>query len=109
MSKLAFLSVVFGLAACAPKTSPVAAVSAAESGLAAAGKVAMAYLALPVCGATSATVCGQPKIRAQIKTDFDSAYAAVTNAQTVADGGGSPDMTAVTVALTLLQSDVKGL
>jgi hypothetical protein len=92
------------LAACVSPTTPkpaVAPVSAAEATLAAAGRVILACYAVPACSA----IAPKPKIKA----DYDTAYSAVTAAQTVADAGGSPDMTAASAALALLQADVAPL
>jgi hypothetical protein len=91
------------LAACsttAPQSS-VAAVTASEAALAAAGRVILACYGVPRCAAVA------PK--AQIKSAYDAAYAAVTNAQTVADAGGSPDLTATTAAMSALQGLVAQL
>lgn len=97
------------LAACSSTTqSPVATVSAAEAALAASGRAALAYMQLPPCGGT-ATLCSAPTVKAQIKIAYDQAYAAVTAAQATADAGGSPDMTAATAALTVLQNIVTSL
>jgi hypothetical protein len=90
------------LSACSSKPgTPVAAVSASEAALAAAGRTVLACYTVPACSAVA------PK--AQIKAAYDSAYAAVTQAQTVADGGGSPDLTASTAAMTSLQAIVAQL
>jgi hypothetical protein len=94
------------LAACVSTPTPapkpaVAPVSAAEATLAAAGRVILACYAVPACSA----VAPKPKIKA----DYDAAYSAVTAAQTVADAGGSPEMTAASAALALLQADVAPL
>jgi hypothetical protein len=82
------------LAGCQSQSS-VAAVSASEAALAAAGRVVLACYSVPKCSAVA------PK--PQIKSAYDSAYSAVTQAQTVADAGGSPDMTAATAAMSALQ------
>lgn len=107
-----FAAVIFGslavlLAACpggpsqSPAQSSVAAVSASEAALAAAGRVVLACYSVPKCSAVA------PK--PQIKAAYDSAYTAVTNAQTVADAGGTPDMTAATAAMSALQGLVAQL
>ena len=91
------------IAACsatAPQSS-IAAVSASEAALAAAGRAVLACYTVPRC----ATVA--PK--AQIKGAYDAAYTAVTQAQTVADAGGTPDMTASTAAMSALQGLVAQL
>lgn len=90
------------LTACSgTQQSSVAAVSASEAALAAAGRVVLACYTVPKCAAVA------PK--PQIKAAYDSAYTAVTNAQTVADGGGTPDMTAATAAMSALQGLVAQL
>lgn len=96
------------LAGCAVTPKNVATVSAAEAGLAASGKIALAYMQLPACGG-AATLCSDPAIKAQIKSKYDTAYAAVTSAQAVADAGGTPDMTLATAALAALQGQVNAL
>lgn len=94
---------------CASKQPPVAQVSAAEAALAAAGKVALGYMHLPVCAAGGLQACAQPVVKAQIKTAYDTAYDAVTAAQAQADAGQSPSMTAALSALATLQSLVATL
>lgn len=79
-----------------PATAPKASVSVAEATLAAAGRTVVACYAVPAC----ATVA--PK--SDIKRAYDGAYAAVTEAQTAADSGGSPDMTASVAALSALET-----
>jgi hypothetical protein len=68
----------------------VAAVSASEASLVAAGKVIMACYSVPACDKVA------PK--AQIKKAFDDAYSAVTAAQATADAGGTPTATAEAAA-----------
>lgn len=92
---------VFLVACSGTSQSSVAAVSASEAALAAAGRVVLACYTVPKCAAVA------PK--PQIKAAYDSAYTAVTNAQTVADGGGTPDMTAATAAMSALQGLVAQL
>jgi len=75
---------------------PVTPVVAAEAALAAAGHIVLGCYAVPACVAVA------PK--PAIKKAYDAAYNAVTAAQTVADAGGSPDMTAATAAMSGLQS-----
>lgn len=94
--------IVLTLAGCAQKQDARATVSASQASLAASGKVAMAYLHLPVCP-VSAPVCGTPSIRNQIKVAFDQATDALNAAQATADAGGTPDMVAATTALKTLQ------
>jgi hypothetical protein len=90
------------LAGCSPAPKPaVASVAASEAALAAAGRVILACYTVPSCLAVA------PK--AKIKAAYDSAYTAVTQAQTVADAGGSPDLTATTAAMTALQGIVAQL
>jgi hypothetical protein len=80
-----------------PGPRPAAAsVSASEAALAAAGRVVLACYTVPRCSAAA------PK--AQIKAAYDSAYISVTQAQTIADAGGSPDLTATTAAMSVLQA-----
>jgi hypothetical protein len=94
-----------GLAACGTsQQTNIANVSASEAALAGSGHAALAYLQLPVCTGTNGPICSNPTIKAQIKLAYDQAYSAVTAAQTVADSGGNPDMTAATAALTALQN-----
>jgi hypothetical protein len=95
-----------GLAGCGKPatTSPTPAVPdvvASEASLAAAGKVVLACYALPACAAQA------PK--AQIKLAYDAAYSAVTQAQTAADAGGSPNMTAAAAAVASLAQIVAQL
>ncbi|MDE2106743.1 MAG: hypothetical protein KGL39_56535 [Patescibacteria group bacterium] len=97
------------LAGCVSQQPPVAQVSAAEAALAAAGKVALGYMRLPVCTTGGPQACAKPVVKAQIKTAYDAAYGAVTAAQTQADAGQSPDMTAALSALATLQSLVATL
>ena len=87
------VTAVISVAGC--KTNAVATVSASEASLAAAGRVVLACYSVPACAAVA------PK--PAIKLAYDSAYTAVTSAQTTADAGGSPDMTAATAALSALQ------
>lgn len=111
-TSIGFTAVLWGafavwLAGCAPPTttpasSPaVSGVSASEASLAAAGHVVLACYAVPACAA----VAPKPAIKAA----YDKAYSAVTQAQTVADAGGSPDLTATTAALSVLQGLVTQL
>jgi hypothetical protein len=100
MNRLLILSFAAALAACTSTATnqqkTVATVSATEATLAAAGRAAVACMATPVCSA--------PALKAQIKAAYDKAYNAVTAAQSVADAGGSPDMTAATAAIVALQN-----
>ena len=68
----------------------VAAVSASEASLVAAGRVVMACYSVPACDKVA------PK--AQIKKAYDAAYDAVTAAQATADAGGTPTATAEAAA-----------
>jgi hypothetical protein len=81
--------------------SAVATVSASEAALAAAGRVVLACYSVPRC----ASVAPKP----QIKSAYDAAYAAVTQAQSVADAGGTPNMAATTAAMSALQGLVSQL
>jgi hypothetical protein len=95
------LGLALALPACAasstpPPAAPVAAVSGIEAALAAAGHAVLACYTVPACSAAA------PK--AQIRTAYDNAYSAVTAAQSTADAGGSPDLTAATAAMTTLQN-----
>jgi hypothetical protein len=102
--KTLLLAATLGLAACASTPTPtpaVAGVSAAEAALAAAGRVILACYTVPSCAAVA------PK--PTIKADYDAAYNAIVAAQVVADAGGSPDMTAATAAMTLLQGAIAQL
>jgi hypothetical protein len=103
LSSILWAGLVIWLAGCATSAPPPprAAVSAAEATLAAAGRVILSCYAVPACAAAA------PK--ATIRKDYDAAYTALTSAQAVADAGGSPDMTAATAALSLLQADVSTL
>ncbi len=97
---------VLGLAACAntPDNTarPAAAsVSALEASLAASGQVIMSCYAVPDC------VKVAPK--AKIKAAYDAAYDSVTQAQTLADAGGHPDMVATAAATSALQALVSQL
>lgn len=97
-------ALVICLAGCGATPAPqpsVAAVSASEAALAAAGRVVMGCYAVPACAAVA------PK--AKIRAAYDTAYTAVTQAQKVADAGGSPDMTAATAAMSELQGLVAQL
>lgn len=97
----------FILAGCSGSSSttpsPVAAVSAAETALAAAGQAVMACYGVAACEAKAVS------LSPQIKAAYDAAYTAVTAAQTAADAGGSPDMTAATAAMSALQGLVAQL
>lgn len=90
------------LAGCAPKpgvpagNATAASVSASEAALAAAGRVIVACYSVPACGA----VAPKPTIKAA----YDAAYASVTQAQGIADAGGTPDMTASVAAMSALQA-----
>jgi hypothetical protein len=104
VSKTRFPHVVLALAlgACANTAKPsVATVSALEAALAAAGRGVLACYALPACAAYA------PK--PTIKVAYDSAYTAVTAAQTAADAGGTPDLTAATAAIATLQGLITSL
>lgn len=82
--------------ASAPAPRPaVAAVSASQATLAAAGRVVMACYAVPACAAVA------PK--AKIRSAYDAAYDAVVAAQAVADTGATPDMSATTAAMVVLR------
>lgn len=83
------------LAGCA-KPAPVAAVSAAEASLTAAGKTILICYSVPRCNSAA------PKTA--IRAAYDTAYDAVTNAQAIADAGGTPDLVASTAALSALQA-----
>lgn len=76
--------------------SSVAAVSASEATLAAAGKTILVCYSVPRCAA----VAPKPQIRAA----YDLAYDSLTRAQTIADAGGTPDMVASASALSALQA-----
>lgn len=103
------LSLAASLAGCAASASggagsvpaPIVSVSASEAALAAAGRVVLACYSVPACAAVA------PK--PAIKVAYDNAYGAVTAAQAVADSGGSPDLTASTAALVVLQGLVAKL
>jgi hypothetical protein len=96
-SALLLGSFVAWLAACsATPQSSVAAVSASEAALAAAGKTILVCYGVPRCAA----VAPKPAIRAA----YDLAYDSVTRAQAIADAGGSPDMIASASALSALQA-----
>jgi hypothetical protein len=102
-SAVILASFALWLAACSqPGPRPAAAsVSASEAALAAAGRAVLACYTVPRCSAAA------PK--AQIKAAYDSAYISVTQAQTIADAGGSPDLTATTAAMSVLQGLVAQL
>jgi hypothetical protein len=97
-SALLLGSFVAWLAACSATTpqSSVAAVSASEAALAAAGKTILVCYGVPRCAAVA------PK--AQIRAAYDLAYDSVTRAQAIADSGGTPDMIASASALSALQA-----
>lgn len=91
------LAALLSLSACSSTTpSPVAAVSASEATLAAAGKTVLVCYSVPRCAAVA------PK--AQIRAAYDLAYDSVTRAQAIADAGGTPDMVASASALSALQA-----
>lgn len=92
------LAALLSLSACSSTTpqSSVAAVSASEAALAAAGKTILVCYGVPRCAAVA------PK--AQIRAAYDLAYDSVTRAQAIADAGGSPDMIASASALSALQA-----
>lgn len=71
-----------------------ASVSALEAALTGAGQAVLACYATPACAAVA------PK--PQIKTAYDTAYTTVTAAQSTADLGGTPDLTAATAAMSAL-------
>ena len=83
--------------------TPVAVVGGVQTGLAAAGHVVLACYAVPACEVKAVP------LKPQIKAAYDAAYSAVTAAQSEADAGGSPDMTAATAALSALQGLVAQL
>ncbi len=108
--KLSGLLLTVALAGCgATTTTPipgtttpaVATVSASQAVLAASGRTVLACYSVPACAKVA------PK--AKIKAAYDVAYKAVTDAQAVADTGGSPDMSLEAAALTTLQSLVAQL
>jgi hypothetical protein len=94
---LGSLAALLSLSACTttPQSS-VAAVSASEATLAAAGKTILVCYGVPRCAAAA------PK--AQIRAAYDLAYDSVTRAQAIADSGGTPDMIASASALSALQA-----
>lgn len=81
---------------CTTQPSPVAAVSAAEASLTAAGKTILICYSVPRCNSAA------PKTA--IRAAYDTAYDAVTSAQAIADAGGTPDLVASTAALSALQA-----
>jgi DNA-directed RNA polymerase subunit L len=100
------LAAAIGLVACAntPDNTarPAAAsVSALEASLAASGQVIMSCYAVPHC----ASVAPKPKIKAA----YDAAYNSVTQAQTLADAGGKPDMVATAATTSALEALVAQL
>ena len=95
-----FAALLAGCSSTTPQSS-VAAVSASEAALAAAGRTILVCYAVPRC-ATAA-----PKV--QIRTAYDQAYTAATTAQAIADAGGTPDLTATTAAMSALQALVAQL
>lgn len=78
-----------------------ATVSAAEGSLAAVGHTILACYKVPACDKLA------PKD--EITKAYIAAYTAITDAQAVADAGGTPDMTASTGALSALQGLVNAL
>jgi len=95
MKPLASLVLILGLAACAATPTPRSTVTASQVALTAAGRVVLACYSLPNCAAVA------PK--AQIRTAYDQAYAALVAAQATADAGGTPSMTAAAAAMATLQ------
>lgn len=90
------LGALLALDGCASKTSPVAAVAAAQDSLNAAGKTILACYSVPRCNAAAQ----KPAIRLA----YDTAYDSVTRAQAIADAGGTPNLVASTAALSALQA-----
>lgn len=90
------LAALLILSGCSTTQSSVAAVSASEAALAAAGKTILVCYGVPRCNAAA------PK--AQIRAAYDLAYDSVTRAQAIADSGGTPDMIASASALSALQA-----
>jgi hypothetical protein len=93
-----------GTSTTSPPASPLVTIVATETGLTAAGTLAMNYVTLPICTGANGPLCADPTIKAQVKNAYDMAYDAVTAAQTVADAGGTPDLTAATAAVTVLKN-----
>lgn len=90
--------------------SPKAAVAAAEAAIAAAGQVALPYMALPPCGGAGApALCSSATIKANIKTAYDGAYTAATTAQGNADAGQPVDTVALNAAVSALETAVAAL
>ena len=71
----------------------VAAVSASQASLPAAGRVALACYSVPRCNSAVSA-----PLKAQIKTAFDTATDAVNASQATADAGGTPTATAEAAA-----------
>lgn len=107
MKRWMSVMLALGLAGCAgsPATpsSLITTVSTAETALASAGQVVMACYAVPACEAKALP------LKPQIKTAYDTAYSAVTAAQSAVDSGGALDMTAANNALSTLKALVAQL
>lgn len=96
------------VAACSG-SQPAASVVVAEKSLAAAGRISLGYLQLPVCSGSNGPVCGNATTRTQIKMAFDSADDAVKAADAAVQAGGTPNMTAVNAAIAGLQGVLASL
>jgi hypothetical protein len=97
---------------CAPKTATVAGpaqsaalptVVAAEAALAASGKIVLAYTTLPVCVGQQTAGCHDPVVASHVRQVYDQAYTDVTQAQAIADAGGTPSTVIMTASLQALQ------
>lgn len=91
------------LVGCAANTMS-ATIAAMESGLTAADDAALDYLQLPVCTGTNGPLCGDPTIRANIKTAAGKAYALIKQAEVSNAAGTTPDLTAAETALSAYQT-----
>lgn len=92
------------------QSSSKATVVAAEAAIAAAGQVALPYMALPPCGTpTAPALCSSPQVKANIRSAYDAAYTAATGAQKDADAGTPVDTVALNAAIATLQSAVAAL
>lgn len=86
-----------------------ASIAALEVGLATAETAATSYVALPRCLANASGLCSDADLVAKIAAADMAAYTSLKSAEAIAASGGSPDLTAATIALTALQSIIATL
>lgn len=106
---LAVFGAVILLSACAKTPPPATLVATAEQTLTAADQVALVYVTLPQCPATSGVdglTCSQEATILVIKADAQKAHDAVKAAEAVAASGGSPVMTDANAAIAAFQAAV---